>query len=109
MNNTITWQSDNESFSVDYLGRNLAPSTAILDATTMVTNTPADELPPLTESVNPDAINGLFDDPASQTPPRDGQVAFRYAGFKVQLTAKDRLFLKPITEERKEAHSARTQ
>lgn len=109
MHNTISWQSDKELFSVDNVGSDTAPSTAILRATTAITNTPVDELPPLTESVNPDALDGFFEDRASQTPPRDGRVAFRYAGFKVQFTGDETLSLKPIDEQRKKADFARNQ
>lgn len=109
MHNTISWQSDKELFSVDNAGRDTAPSTAILRATTAITNTPVDELPPLIESVNPDALDDLFEDRTSQTPPRDGQVAFRYAGFKVQFTRDETLFLKPIDEQRKKVYFARNQ
>lgn len=98
MDNKISWQSEKELFSVDHAGKETAPSVAVLRATTAITDTPTNELPPLTESVNPDALNDFFEDQASQAPPRDGQVAFRYAGFKVQFTANEMLSLKPLEE-----------
>lgn len=57
-------------------------SVAVVDAVTTATETPLEELPPLTEAVNPDALNELFS--GCRT---DGRVTFWYAGHSVTVAA----------------------
>ncbi|MBO4247640.1 hypothetical protein IL252_07400 [Halomicrobium sp. IBSBa] len=60
----------------------LPPSTAIVEAVSTSADTPAVELPPLYEVVDPDALDALFAD--GQT---FGVVTFEYAGYDVTVRA----------------------
>jgi hypothetical protein len=45
------------------------------------------DLPPLTEAVNPDALNRIFRTRAEGSPRTGGSVSFRYAGSEVTVYA----------------------
>ena len=57
-------------------------STAVIEAVSDVTETPALELPPLRTVIDPDALDDLF--AGSRT---SGRVTFRYAGHDVTVHA----------------------
>jgi len=59
---------------------------AVVQKVAEVTETPPDELPPLYESVNPDALATLFDQP-SVPRTRTGKVLFEMAGCTVTVTS----------------------
>lgn len=60
------------------------PSTVVLEATAAATNTPIEELPPLQNSVDTDALDDIFDDRSTS-----GYVAVRYVGHVVRVHADD--------------------
>jgi len=60
----------------------LPPSTAIVEAVSTSADTPAVELPPLYEVVDPDALDALFADGQAF-----GVVTFEYAGHDVTVRA----------------------
>lgn len=68
-----------------------SPSTAIIKKIAFATDTPAEDLPPLYDVLDPDALNGLV---SSLT--TDGQVEFRYAGYKVTVQADQAIEVCPI-------------
>jgi len=61
-------------------GPDVDVSTAVVERVSTATDTPALELPPLRDAVDPDAINELF---AEQ--PTTASVRFRYAGRAVTV------------------------
>jgi hypothetical protein len=61
-------------------GRSL--SVAVCDAVSRAAGAPIDGLPPLAETIDPDALDALFHDDAVH-----GSVTFRYADHDVQIEA----------------------
>lgn len=61
-------------------GSDVDVSTAVVESVSTATDTPALELPPLQDAVDPDALDGLF---AEQ--PTTASVRFRYAGRAVTV------------------------
>lgn len=57
-------------------------SALVVNAISAATETPVDELPPLYHVIDPDALDGLFSDYAT-----DGSVEFQYAGRTVTVFA----------------------
>lgn len=57
-------------------------STAVLEAVSSASDTPAVDLPPLYDAVDPDALNSLFSAPGTS-----GEISFRYAGYTVTVSA----------------------
>lgn len=52
----------------------------VVEAVGAASNTPIDALPPLHESVDPDGLSNLLDDPSTEV-----SVAFEYSGFLVRI------------------------
>lgn len=71
-----------ESTSSTTVANDVAVSTAVVEAVSAASNTTVLELPPLYDAVNPDALDSLFTDER-----RVGEVAFRYAGYRVVVYA----------------------
>lgn len=61
-------------------------SVVVLTAVAAVSNRSIDDLPPLYERVNTDALDGLFLDETMR-----GSVSFRYHGYTVVATADERV------------------
>ena len=58
------------------------PSNAIVTTVAALADVPVDELPPLYEYVDPDALNGLFDSPDARS---DLQLSFSYLDYDVTV------------------------
>lgn len=64
------------------------PSTAVIESVSERTATDPVDLPPLYESIDPDALNALFETTASGTV-RRGRIEFTYAGCSVVVSSSD--------------------
>lgn len=62
--------------------QSVAPSVAVIEAVGAVSNSEPTDLPPLAETIDPDALDSLFSSPAST-----GRVVFRYAEYTVAVSA----------------------
>jgi len=62
--------------------QSVAPSVAVIEAVGAVSNSEPTELPPLVETIDPDALNSLFNSPDSA-----GRVVFRYLEYTVAVSA----------------------
>lgn len=58
---------------------------AVLEAVAEREDTDITELPPLAESINPEALNTLFSPRLDGTPRGGGHVQFSYAGYTVTV------------------------
>ena len=57
------------------------------------------ELPPLYDTVDPDALNELFDPSTGGAVGRSGRVEFTYAGCDVTVHADERVAVSPVAEQ----------
>lgn len=73
------------------------PSIGVLEAVTAATGTPATDLRPLYEVVDPDALDDLFR-PSAGDGHANGAVSFRYAGCTVTVHADGRTDASPIDD-----------
>jgi Halobacterial output domain 1 len=65
---------------------------AIADAN----NTSVNDLPPLYEVVNPDALDNLFARTSAGNIRSDGHVTFMYAGYEVTVTHNEVIDIEPL-------------
>lgn len=70
-------------------------SLAIIEAVSEATGTPIEELPLISDSIDPDAIEALVMADSSA----DLTVTFTYAGQRVVLHSDNTVFVQPIDEE----------
>lgn len=73
-----------------------SPTVAVISAVSAVENTPPDELPPLSDSLDPDAINAIIE----ATDSSDGTVSvtFTYCNYEVVLFQRGELRLGPTAD-----------
>ena len=57
------------------------------------------ELPPLYDTIDPDALNKLFDSSTGGAVGRSGRVEFAYAGCDVSVRADERVAVTPVAEQ----------
>jgi hypothetical protein len=69
-------------------------SIVVLRAVATVSNTAITDLPPLYETIAPDAVDGIFP-PDQQT----GQLRFRYYGYAVVVTADRTIAISHVSED----------
>lgn len=60
-------------------------STAVIEAVAERAETDPNELPPLYNTVDPDALDRLFESKGGLAPREDGTVGFDYAGYRVRI------------------------
>ena len=65
------------------LERDETPSDAVVRAVAAVANRPRDRLTPLSEVIDPNAVDGLFDPEGSDSPPQSVTLTFDFAGCRV--------------------------
>lgn len=84
--NSTTWDRETENTPV------YAVVSAIAEATG---DDPLDELPPLHETIDPDALNSLFTSRSSTTV---SQVSFQYAGYVVVVKGSGEVHVHPVQD-----------
>lgn len=62
-------------------------STAVVEAIAAEADRDPTELPPLFDTIDPDALDAIFSTQPDGTPRRDGEVVFPYAGYRVCVSA----------------------
>ena len=77
----------------DWSGR--VPASHVVDAVAAEAGSDPEALEPLARTVDPDALNALFDPPAMGTT-RHRRVAFRYAGYEVTVRGDGRIELEEL-------------
>lgn len=65
---------------------------AVVDSVSAAENATPTELPPLYETIDPDALNALFAGRGATT----GSVVFQYHGYTVAVASDGRVCLEPI-------------
>lgn len=60
-------------------------STAVIEAVAEYAECDPDELPPLYNTVDPDALDRLFESKGGLAPREGGTVGFNYAGYRVRI------------------------
>lgn len=90
------------------IGENESVSTAVLRAVSAVEGRKPDSLQPLTDVIDPDALDALSE-PQSNDIPRTGErLSFRYSSCRITIENGDFLTIKPVeTTERLSAQSDR--
>ncbi|MFB6192015.1 MAG: HalOD1 output domain-containing protein [Haloarculaceae archaeon] len=78
-------------------------SATVVETVASISGTDADELDPLYEAVDPDALEDLFD-PVG-TAPAVGGVWFHYAGFRVTIRTEGEIEITPAREPESESGS----
>lgn len=66
-------------------------STAVVQAVADRSGVPPEELPPLFEAIEPDALDKLFQPVAADVLRRGGTVEFEYAGCRVRISLHRRI------------------
>ena len=68
------------------VGQEQGAAVAVIDAVANAAGREATELPPLYETVDPDAIDSLFDHRHQRSVPGECRFAFAYAGYDVVIS-----------------------
>lgn len=92
MNEPIIWEADAREYSVELpTGGCSEPSVAVIETVARIDETPVERLAPLSESINPDALDDMFsdDDP-------DCRVQFRYEDYRITVVVGQELRVAPI-------------
>lgn len=76
------------------------PSMAVVSAVADLTGTEPSELDPLYETIDPDALNSLFQGSQADGPHARGQVSFSVAGCKVVVHGSHKVVVSPTEETR---------
>lgn len=71
-------------------------SVAVLSVVAGYTDTPIEDLNPLTESVDPDTLEDLLDGTGGKDPSRSVVVRFQYHGLSIAVTNAGLLELSPV-------------
>ncbi|QLG27112.1 hypothetical protein HUG10_05940 [Halorarum halophilum] len=74
-----------------------AVSTAVIQAVSTAENTPVQSLPPLTESVDPDALYNIFSLQNGKTPDRWGSTSFTFSTSLVTISHSEYIEVTPMT------------
>ena len=74
-------------------------SQTVVLAVAEATGDDAMELPPLYDTIDPDALNELFDSSTGGAITRSGRVEFTYASCDVTVHADERVAVSPIAEQ----------
>lgn len=73
-------------------------SYAVVRAVAEATDRCPDELPTLAETINPDAIDDLFQPPIERAMPPDLDLSFTYAGVKVRLLGSGHIYVESVSD-----------
>lgn len=84
---------------MEKLGDEIAIS--IVETASDALNTPVEELPPLSEAVDVDALNAIIPSTATDQPP-DVTVTFSYADLTVGVRAGNTVFVSPTHDEKED-------
>ncbi len=68
------------------IGETESPSEAVVQATAALTNTPVLDLDPLYDVIDPDHLDGLFDDSSTHSLDEERTMEFSYNGCQVAVT-----------------------
>lgn len=68
---------------------------SLVDTVSDAQETPMEELPPLNDSIDLDALNGLVTDDQSS----DVAVSFEYDGLRVLVRSRETVYARPIRED----------
>lgn len=81
MNEHITWEAETQEYSADFTsGGCPEPSIAVVETVARIDETPVKRLPPLSESVDPDALDDIFSDDR-----RDCRMQFQYGDYLITV------------------------
>lgn len=81
----------------EYEWSSTAPSTAIIEALAIATDCKPQELDPLYDSVDPDAVNTLVRSNASKSTDSISTISFTHAGHDVTIHSDGELVVRPDT------------
>lgn len=73
-------------------------SERVVRTVAVYSNRSALDLPPLSDVIDPDALDALFAAPAGGHPRPDGTVEFDYAGYRVTLSSDRSVSLEEISD-----------
>jgi len=92
MNEPITWEADAQEYSLELpTGGCSEPSVTVIETVARIDETPVERLAPLSESVDPDALDDMFSDDSP-----DCRVQFRYEDYRITLIDGEELRVAPI-------------
>lgn len=73
-------------------------STQVVSAVADAADCSRNDLPPLFEAIDPDALNDLFASPPRGERHTNGSVIFEYAGYEIDVHSSDGVTVRPIEE-----------
>ena len=89
----VEHDAETDSYRVAY-DSETPPSEAVPEAIRALTGTGLQELDPLHVTIDPEALNGLFEQPRTGTARRMGRVTFTYEGYGVTVFSDRRLLVR---------------
>jgi len=90
---TTIYNISNMTGYQDCVGQDEAPSTAIVRVLSTISNTRPEQLPPLYDSIDPDALDILFSNKQS-----NGAVKFCHSGFRIRITSNGEIHIAPVED-----------
>lgn len=85
------------------IGPNESVSSGVIRAVTAVTGQKPDSLDPLTEVIDPDALDALFDPPANEVEEAAGSLSFNYCGCRITIDNGVYLTIEPFETTRRQS------
>lgn len=94
---TVRYNSSTRTYrAVHDWGRGESLSTTLIVVIETVANAHPSELPPLYESINPDALDHLFESTDAADRHATGRLTLQYAGFLVTVHADGEIVFRPL-------------
>lgn len=95
MDNHINWSSKKEAYKIDLTKIDTEPTSVVISLGVMaLSGESQEEIPPLWDKLDIEALDDLFDR-ASNPPPENSKVIFHYHGFEVVVSGENNLLLRP--------------
>lgn len=100
MNDHINWNSNAEAYKIDLSAVDSEPPSTVISLSVIaLTGKAHDEIPPLWDVIDINALDDLYGR-REKKPPDDITVKFCYAGFEVVITGDYDLLLRPERTQR---------
>ena len=94
----IEYHPETNSHRVKYSPAAEVPSEVVVMALEAITNRSTDELDPLYDAIDPDALDGLFHSAGTSSLQDGTNVKFHYNGFGVHVRSSGIITVQPVDE-----------
>lgn len=94
----LEYNTDGDTYRTEF-ARTDRPSTVVVKAVAAITGRPQDDLEPLFYSIDPEALDALFQPAVEGEHRGDVDVSFSYQGFDVAVHSYGIIDVRPVVEE----------